>query len=455
MRISLAAPALLAAALAAGDARAQSSAGAESFDFLNLDANARAVAMGGAYTALSADSNALLYNPGGLGLVRAGEATFMHNQYAQDVGQQYIAAVLKRGLGFQFNYASLGAVPRTTVSQPAGTGSRLGVSDMSLGAGYGRRLAPGLALGAGVKYLQESLGDATAKGYAADLGAMYRLPDIRGVTLGASLLNAGPAVKFAAREEKLPTTARLGAAYELQFPRRRLTLALDASKSPLDKARWGAGAEAEIQEQFSVRAGFSTRSDAGLGLSVGLGWRSRKLSADYAFVPLGELGSAHRVSLTMRWGQSDDPAEAARPGDAPAKGSLEARLAQAETALSRGDLVAAKSFLIVGMRTLPAGDRRRVRFHERIGSILFLQKDYAGAMAAYTQGVELAFKDGYSDQSVADAYIGIGMCHVAGKNYADARSSFQKGLSLGPSQAAVQMARAQMKASREGTPSRD
>ncbi|MEQ1920666.1 MAG: hypothetical protein ABL955_15865, partial [Elusimicrobiota bacterium] len=82
--------ALLLAALAATTARAQSSAGADAFDFLRLDANARAVGMGGAYTALATDSNALLYNPAGLARVRSSEATFMHNPYALGVGQQYI-----------------------------------------------------------------------------------------------------------------------------------------------------------------------------------------------------------------------------------------------------------------------------------------------------------------------------------------------------------------------------
>ena len=121
------------------------------------------------------------------------------------------------------------------------------------------------------------------------------------------------------------------------------------------------------------------------------------------------------------------------------------RPAKAQAAMNRGDYVAAKAFLFVGMRSLPAGDRRRVRFHERLGSLYLLQKDFRGAVQAYAEGVNLAFADGYSDQSVADSYIGIGLCFTAGRNYPDAERAFRKGLSMGPSPAALELAQAQLK----------
>jgi tetratricopeptide (TPR) repeat protein len=100
----------------------------------------------------------------------------------------------------------------------------------------------------------------------------------------------------------------------------------------------------------------------------------------------------------------------------------------------------------VGKRALPAGDHRRVRVQERLGFVLLMQNDFTAALEAYTEGVELAAKDGYTDQSLADAYIGIGQCYAAGKNYADARRSFQKGISLGPSPQALKTAQSQLKA---------
>lgn len=433
---------LLGLLLAGGAARAQSSAGADAFDFLRLDANARAVGMSGAYTALATDSNALLYNPAGLARVKENEATFMHNQHAQGVGQQYVGVALKRGLGFQLNYAAMGDVPRTTISQPGGAGSRLNVSDLSLGAGYGRALTRDLALGGGLKYVSESLGDVTANGWAADFGGLYRLPDVKGLTFGASLLNVGPMVKFASLSEKLPTTVRAGTAYAFKVPRNDVTLALDLTRSLTDKIRMGLGAETLFDEQFAARLGFTTRNDAGLGLSFGLGWTGKRFGADYAFVPMGDLGNAHRISLTLRWGHADDPATAKTPEE----GTPEAYLARAQAAMDKGAYVAARSFLLVGLRDLPARDRRRVRFQERLGSLYLLQKDFRSAVVAYADGVNQAFADGYSDQSVADSYVGIGMCFVAGKNYVDAQKSFQKGLALGPSPASLEVAQAELKA---------
>ena len=442
MRISSSAVLLALAAFAAPQARAQSSAGAESLEFLLLDANARAVGVAGAYTALANDSNALLYNPAGLGRVRMSEATFMHNQYAAGASQQYVGAALKRGFGFQLNYLSVGDIPRTTLANPDGTGSKFNVSDTSLGAGYGRAVGPDLSLGAGAKYINESLGDASYSAYAADFGALYRLPELRNLTLGAALLNVGPGVKVNNATEKLPTLIRAGGAYSFRFPRNEAVAALDITKTPLDKPRLSIGFETEIDQSFALRAGFTTRDDAGIGLRAGVGWKGQNLGADYAFAPLGALGTAHRISLTLRWGQRDDPAQAR----APANGTPEWHLAQAQLAIDAGRLSAARTYLNAGLRRLGNGDRRRVRFHERLGSVSVLEKDFAGGLAAYSEGVNFAYAQGYSDESVADSYVGIGLCLAAGKNYTVAERSFRKALEIGPSPASLQVANERLKA---------
>ena len=161
--------------LGARPSQALSSAGAEPLHFLFLDANARPVGMAGAYTALAGDSNALLYNPGGLGTVRRNEATFMHNQYFGGITQEYAAVALRQGVGLNLNYLNAGGVARTTISNPDGTTlDYTGLTDWSLGAGYGRELGGGVSLGLGLKFIRESIAGISASGYAADFGAMVQ-----------------------------------------------------------------------------------------------------------------------------------------------------------------------------------------------------------------------------------------------------------------------------------------
>jgi len=71
--------------------------GATPFNFLFLDANARPVALGGAYAAIAQDANALLYNPAGLAGVRRTHLTLQHTEHFQSVNQEYGAIASKLG----------------------------------------------------------------------------------------------------------------------------------------------------------------------------------------------------------------------------------------------------------------------------------------------------------------------------------------------------------------------
>lgn len=309
--------ALVVCALAAGvftPARANASAGAESFDFLLIDANARAVGLGGAYTAMAADANALLYNPAGLGLVTSNEITLMHNQYFQGATQEYVAFASRSGWGASLNTLQLRGVPRTTVSQPDGSIGSLAMSDLAASVGYGRSFCgETLSLGASGKYLRESLDGLSAGGYALDAGALLSVEGVPGLTVGASLLNLGPRVRFLRDAADLPAVARAGAAYSRSFGSAGGTLAFDISKTRSDRPRMGVGAETVLGSRFALRAGFTTRNDAGLGITAGGGVKSERLAVDYAFAPYGDLGIAHRVSLTFRWGAAEQVARLTSP----------------------------------------------------------------------------------------------------------------------------------------------
>jgi hypothetical protein len=291
--------------------------GGDPFQFLLLDADARAVALGGAYTALAGDANALLYNPAGLGRVRRSQASFMHNQYFEGVNQEYLGVADARGWGVQLNELSFGDSPRTTVSNPDGTGlGSAGLMDLSFGAGYGRAATESLSLGVGAKAIRESIDGVSALGFGLDLGGLYSVPTIEGLSLGAAVQNIGPSVRFQGARESLPLNGRAGAAFVHEVFGRACSASLDLVKPRTAALGVETGVETVFGGALPVRIGFDSRNDAGPGITAGVGWRGRSFAFDYAFVPYGDLGITNRVSVTLFWGD-----EAAAP-DSPSFSSV-------------------------------------------------------------------------------------------------------------------------------------
>ncbi len=412
---------------------ADSAAGASSFDFLTIDANARAVGLGGAYTALATDSNALLYNPAGLARVDNYEATFMHNEYVQGLSQEYVGFASKQGWGLSMNYLDFGSINRTTLSQPGGTGSTFGLNDFALSGGYGRALTPSLSLGGGAKLIRETIDTTQANGVAFDAGALYSVEQMKGLTFGASILNMGPNVKFASHSERLPMLWRLGTAYAFPAFKMDNTFALDVTRETADKVRMGFGLESVYDKMIAFRLGFTTRNDAGVGITAGVGWIWKTLSIDYAIAPLGTLGISNRVSATIRWGGA--PPKAAAPavesGSTPA--TPENHFISAQKLIEAGDLKAATTELDAAAALLAPDDRLRVLYHERMGTIARFNGDIPRAKYSYAEAMNLASKLGMSDPVVADAYTGFGLCLVAEGDTAQAVKFFRKALEVGAS----------------------
>lgn len=297
--------------------------GADPYGFLLLDSNARAAALGGAYTALGSGAGALAYNPAGLARTERNEVSFMHSQYFQGVTQDFLNVASPVGLGASLNYLSFGDVQQTTLANPGGTG--LGdttLSDLALGAGYGRKLTEDLALGGGAKYIRETIDQTPRDNIAFDLGVLYAVPRLRGLSLGAALQNMGPTVSYDQARENQPLTWRLGGAYRRDWLGASHALALDVVKERNDSAHVSVGVETLVRKALALRLGYNQSNDAGVGITAGVGWQIRDFGFDYAIVPFGPLGYSHRLSVAFRWGgKIAAPAALPSPEGAPAVSS--------------------------------------------------------------------------------------------------------------------------------------
>jgi hypothetical protein len=303
-------------ALAAG-------AGTSAATFLDLGFGARPIGVGEAYVAMADDVSAVHYNPAGLSLPQPAmrtspglyEMLFTHTLYVQGISLDQLGLV-RRPWGLSITSLRVGGIEGRTSETDAA--SNFGASDLAVGVSYGRQVA-GVGLGATFKYIHETIGSASADAYAADVGALHRFESYP-VSVGLDLANVGTQVRFVDQAAPLPTVLRAGITYgqTKDFPH-SLSVQIDAPRDGDPFIRLGA--EYQGFGPFALRVGYRTFSsgqrDAVLGkalgstasgfnefygLFLGAGLQTKLGNLDYAIMPYGELGLAHRLSLGLRFG---------------------------------------------------------------------------------------------------------------------------------------------------------
>ncbi len=298
-------------AFAATDAGYYSSkaAGTTTADFLNLPMGARAAAMGGAYSAVSDEASAVYWNPAGLVQIPKLSAVFMRAQYLDSISYQYVAyaqrlsydsvlaaSILMTDIGTitqtDINNNDLGDfAPRDQVFTLAYSKAILEFSDKDMD----------VSIGVSAKYIKSRIIE-SADTFAGDLGIMtYNFSDIP-YRLAVTVTNMGGGLRYDQESNPLPLALKLGASIN---PFRNMLLSTDVVFPKQNKPNILLGTELATAPneltRLCVRAGLNLQqmSDGISGFSMGVGATLHFFSLDYAFVPMGELGSTHRISLTF------------------------------------------------------------------------------------------------------------------------------------------------------------
>ena len=280
--------------------------GTTAAQFLELGVGGRAMGLGGAFTAVADDATALYWNPAGLTNVEKRAATFMHASYLQSSYYDYGAYAHKTELGSfgaGFQYLNAGKIARTDTNFTE-TGS-VTPNDIALSFGYARAWQGGSA-GASAKYIRSSIIH-TAQAMAVDTGVLSPKLLDKKLTLGFALLNLGGALKYAETSESLPLTFKFGAALR---PSQRWLLSMDVAAPRGDTAYASFGTEIVLSIgggawRLTPRTGYNTRTASSLGvlsgLAIGAGLGTQSLTFDYAFMPMGALGTTNRFSASLRF----------------------------------------------------------------------------------------------------------------------------------------------------------
>ncbi|PKL91098.1 MAG: hypothetical protein CVV21_09915 [Candidatus Goldiibacteriota bacterium HGW-Goldbacteria-1] len=272
------------------------------FPELEIGAGARAAGMSEAYTAVVNDAGAAYWNAGALGQIKNVQVSLAYDRWFVDTAYQRLMAAVPAGpgvFGADISYMNYGSFER--VDNLGGTyGGAINPYYLGAVLAYGFPLGSGFYLGAGAKFITNSLDNSSNTGFAGDIGLQY----VSGIlSLGLTGQNIGAAGVYS-----LPLSIKTGAAVKIINNRDHNFMASVEGKYTLKEIpSVAAGAEYVLSGILAIRGGykFMLGEDTLTGLkgfSAGAGIKLGNFGIDYAFVPHGSLGITHRVSAAYIFG---------------------------------------------------------------------------------------------------------------------------------------------------------
>lgn len=311
----------------------QSKTGTSVGQFLLIEPSGRIAAMGNAGVTMYGEIQAAYYNPAAIGYILRHGVQFTHARWLADIVFDHAALAVNLGdwgtLVASVTSLNSGEIEVRTVEQPLGTGELYSVTDLAIGAGYGRQISDRFSVGVQVNYVQETIWHTTMSAFGLNVGTLYRV-SADGLHIGASLSNFGTRGRFDGRDLRvqfdrnasrygdnsalpatqfvddfpLPIIFRVGLGYPLRiYERSTLRLAVDAFHPSDNTESMSVGAEWTYDNLLFLRGGYQNLflQDSEVGLTLGGGIRyvlgTSAVSIDYAWANHGRLKDAHRLTL--------------------------------------------------------------------------------------------------------------------------------------------------------------
>ena len=316
-----------------------SKVGTSAAQFLKIGVGARAMGLGGTFTAIASDVSTIYWNPAGITNLKSTSIGFTHTQWFADISHDFAGVTVPISssdfIAVSATSLSTGEQEVTTVAKPEGTGVFYDVSDLALGLTYARQLTDRFSVGLSLKYVQQRLYNESASSLTLDIGSYLRT-GFHDLIIGMAISNFGGTMKLdgtdlititdnnsdvsgaynpdamlTTQEWPLPLMFRVGLAMDIvggldpviSSDESRLTLAVEGTHLNDNNERINVGAEYSWTEMVFVRAGYKLNYDQeewtfGAGLNIPLG--SQIVVFDYAFIQFKDLGNVSQFSLELR-----------------------------------------------------------------------------------------------------------------------------------------------------------
>ena len=305
--------------------------------FLSIEVGSNAVGMGGAYTSIANDATAMYWNPAGLSFHDTKEVYFNHANWIADISFDYFGITFpmnnKSVLGFNLTSVTMDEMEVTRYGNE-NTGETFRAADYAIGSTYALNLTDRFSVGFNGKYIQQSIANSHAKGFAVDFGTLFITPF--GFTLGTSISNFGPKLRMTGDDLligadvdeniegnnesvtgvlstdyfDLPLVLRIGVSEQFQMgPRNQIIISADAI-SPNDNANYiNAGLKLHLLDGLiSLYAGANSLflENAENEFSFGGGITipqilNNSLSVHFTHEQMKFLGNSQQISISFNY----------------------------------------------------------------------------------------------------------------------------------------------------------
>ena len=301
--------------------------------FLKVGVGARMVALGSAATTLYGDPNLIFWNPAGI-QTEAGKTQIGLNYNDWLIGLSHSAGAVTHSFGnlgtfgVGVIYMGLSDIAADRDIAPPGYEQPVPESpdvtqydtynfyDLAVTVAYSKQLTDRFRMGAGAKFIQESIDSETATAFAFDFGAVYET-GFRDLTFGARINNVGTDMKFYAIGAPLPLYFAIGASMSVaKEENTTLRGFVDLTKPKDSPQLFFAGGEWMLYNKLALRGGYKfnysgfvddvtrlkqTDEGASFGAGIALPISDMHVWLDYAFTQFTVFDNTHRFSLRFEF----------------------------------------------------------------------------------------------------------------------------------------------------------